>query len=61
MNLQEMIFALGEYWSRQNCIIHQPYDMEVGGTMHPQQVCGQGPELEWLCSTITSTDRWPLW
>ncbi|NLM94357.1 MAG: glycine--tRNA ligase subunit alpha [Firmicutes bacterium] len=36
MNLQEMIFALGEYWSRQNCIIHQPYDMEVGaGTMHP--------------------------
>ena len=36
MNFQEIILKLQEYWSRQNCIIYQPYDIEVGaGTMAP--------------------------
>lgn len=36
MNLQDLIVKLNEYWARQGCIIHQPYDMEVGaGTMIP--------------------------
>ncbi|MGI6036688.1 MAG: glycine--tRNA ligase subunit alpha [Limnochordia bacterium] len=36
MNLQEMILTLQSYWAQQNCLIQQPYDMEVGaGTMHP--------------------------
>ena len=33
---QDTILNLQKYWSRQGCIILQPYDMEVGaGTFHP--------------------------
>jgi glycyl-tRNA synthetase alpha chain len=36
MNLQEMILKLQGYWAAQDCIIYQPYDLEVGaGTMSP--------------------------
>ena len=35
LNFQEIIFKLQEYWSKQECAIIQPYDMEVGaGTSH---------------------------
>ena len=33
---QGLILALQDYWSRQGCVLLQPYDMEVGaGTFHP--------------------------
>ncbi len=33
---QGLIFALQDYWSKQGCVISQPFDMEVGaGTSHP--------------------------
>ena len=36
MNLQQIIFALEQYWSERGCLIHQPWDGEVGaGTMNP--------------------------
>ncbi|NEX17260.1 MAG: glycine--tRNA ligase subunit alpha [Halochromatium sp.] len=36
VSFQELIFTLERYWSRQGCVILQPYDMEVGaGTFHP--------------------------
>lgn len=36
MNLQDMILKLQGYWAAQDCIIYQPYDLEVGaGTMSP--------------------------
>lgn len=36
MNLQEMILTLQAYWAANECIIYQPYDLEVGaGTMSP--------------------------
>ena len=36
MNFQEVYFRLENFWSRQGCIIQQPYDIEVGaGTMNP--------------------------
>ena len=36
MNFQEIILKLQDYWSKRNCIIYQPYDIEVGaGTMSP--------------------------
>ncbi len=36
MNFQEIIQKLTDYWSRNNCVIEQPYDVEVGaGTMCP--------------------------
>ncbi len=32
---QELIFALQQYWSKQGCVVLQPYDMEMGaGTFH---------------------------
>ncbi len=35
MTLQEMILALQTYWANKNCVLQQPYDMEVGaGTFH---------------------------
>lgn len=37
MTFQEMILGLSRYWSEKGCVIHQPYDKEVGaGTMHPE-------------------------
>ncbi len=34
---QDLISTLQSYWSRQDCVIQQPYDVEVGaGTMHPE-------------------------
>ncbi len=36
LSFQDLILTLHAYWSRQGCVILQPYDMEVGaGTFHP--------------------------
>ncbi len=36
MYLQELILKLHAFWSFQGCVIHQPYDIEVGaGTFNP--------------------------
>ncbi|MCX7846039.1 MAG: glycine--tRNA ligase subunit alpha [Dictyoglomaceae bacterium] len=36
LTFQEIIFKLNEFWHSQECIIQQPYDIEVGaGTMNP--------------------------
>ena len=35
MTFQELIFDLQQFWAKQNCVIIQPYDLEVGaGTSH---------------------------
>jgi glycyl-tRNA synthetase alpha chain len=37
MTLQEVVFALERFWSGRGCLVHQPWDIEVGaGTMHPE-------------------------
>ncbi len=34
---QELLLKLEEYWVRRDCILQQPYDVELGaGTMHPE-------------------------
>jgi glycyl-tRNA synthetase alpha chain len=36
LSFQNLILTLHDYWSRQGCVILQPYDVEVGaGTLHP--------------------------
>jgi glycyl-tRNA synthetase alpha chain len=44
---QELILKLMHYWNKQNCVLQQPYDTEVGaGTMHPEtflRVLGSAP------------------
>jgi len=37
MTLQDIVSALQRYWAERGCLIHQPWDAEVGaGTMHPE-------------------------
>jgi glycyl-tRNA synthetase alpha chain len=47
LNFQELLLKLEEYWTRRDCILQQPYDIEVGaGTMHPEtflRVLGPDP------------------
>jgi glycyl-tRNA synthetase alpha chain len=47
VTLQEIVFALERFWSERGCLIHQPWDAEVGaGTMHPEtffRVLGKYP------------------
>lgn len=36
MNFQEIILKLADYWTKQGCLLVQPYDVEVGaGTFNP--------------------------
>ncbi len=36
MYLQDLILTLHDFWSKKGCVIHQPYDIEVGaGTFNP--------------------------
>ncbi len=46
MNFQQMIMALLDFWSRQGCVMMQPYDMEKGaGTFNPSTFLRSlGPE-----------------
>jgi glycyl-tRNA synthetase alpha chain len=35
-SLQELILRLSRFWASRDCVLQQPYDLEVGaGTMHP--------------------------
>src|ERR1700675_3686568 len=37
LNFQGLILRLSQFWADQNCVLQQPYDVEVGaGTMHPE-------------------------
>ncbi len=47
LTFQDLILKLMHFWSKQGCVLHQPYDTEVGaGTMHPEtflRVLGPSP------------------
>lgn len=37
LTFQDLVLKLEQYWTRRDCILQQPYDVEVGaGTMHPE-------------------------
>jgi glycyl-tRNA synthetase alpha chain len=37
LSFQDLLLRLEEYWTLRDCILQQPYDIEVGaGTMHPE-------------------------
>ncbi len=60
MTFQEVIFALGQFWSQRGCVIEQPYDVEVGaGTMCPAtflRVLGPEP---WRVGYVQPSRRAP--
>jgi glycyl-tRNA synthetase alpha chain len=47
LSFQDLLLTLEHYWTAQDCILQQPYDVEVGaGTMHPEtflRVLGPDP------------------
>ncbi len=58
LTFQELIFKLQEFWAKRNCLILQPYDMEVGaGTFHPATFLRAiGPE-PWNAAYVQSSRR----
>src|ERR1700722_18017036 len=46
-NFQELLLQLEKFWADRDCVLQQPYDVEVGaGTMHPEtflRVLGPSP------------------
>ena len=58
MNLQDVVFTLEAYWAERGCLVHQPWDAEVGaGTMHPEtflRVLGPKP---WRVAYVQPTRR----
>jgi glycyl-tRNA synthetase alpha chain len=55
---QELIFALQTYWSKQGCVVLQPYDMEMGaGTFHSATFLrAVGPE-PWRAAYVQPSRR----
>ncbi len=55
---QDTIFNLQKYWSKQGCIILQPYDLEVGaGTFHPATTLRSLGEKPWKTAYVQPSRR----
>ncbi len=55
---QDIILALQHFWSKQGCIILQPYDMEVGaGTFHPATTLRALGQKPWNCAYVQPSRR----
>ena len=55
---QDTILNLQTYWSKQGCVILQPYDMEVGaGTFHPGTILRALGEDEWFAAYVQPSRR----
>ena len=58
LSFQDLILTLHAYWSKQGCVILQPYDMRVGaGTFHPATTLrALGPD-RWNCAFVQPSRR----
>ncbi len=58
LTFQNLILALQDYWSKQGCVLLQPFDMEVGaGTFHPATFLRAiGPE-PWSAAYVQPSRR----
>ncbi len=58
LTFQELIQKLNDYWSKQGCLIMQPYDLEVGaGTFSPHTFLrALGPE-PWNAAYVEPSRR----
>jgi len=55
---QDTIFNLQKYWSKQGCVILQPYDMEVGaGTFHPATTLRSLGSKPWKAAYVQPSRR----
>ena len=55
---QETILNLQKFWSKQGCIILQPYDLEVGaGTFHPATTLRSLGQNPWKAAYVQPSRR----
>ena len=55
---QDTILALQKYWSKQGCVLLQPYDLEVGaGTFHPATTLRSLGEKSWKTAYVQPSRR----
>ena len=55
---QDTILNLQKYWSKQGCVILQPYDMEVGaGTFHPATTLRSLGPKSWKAAYVQPSRR----
>ena len=55
---QDTVFNLQKFWSKQGCIILQPYDMEVGaGTFHPATTLRSLGPKSWKSAYVQPSRR----
>ena len=58
LTFQETIFNLQKFWSKQGCIILQPYDLEVGaGTFHPATTLRSLGPKPWKAAYVQPSRR----
>ena len=58
LSFQGLILRLHDYWSRQGCVILQPYDVEVGaGTLHPATVLRALGPKPWNAAYVQPSRR----
>ncbi len=58
LSFQDLILTLHAYWSRQGCVILQPYDIEVGaGTLHPATVLRALGPKSWKAAYVQPSRR----
>ena len=55
---QDTVFNLQKFWSKQGCVILQPYDMEVGaGTFHPATTLRSLGPKSWRSAYVQPSRR----
>ena len=58
LTFQDTILNLQKYWSKQGCILLQPYDMEVGaGTFHPATTLRSLGPQPWKAAYVQPSRR----
>ena len=58
LSFQDTIFNLQKYWSKQGCVILQPYDLEVGaGTFHPATTLRSLGRKPWRTAYVQPSRR----
>jgi glycyl-tRNA synthetase alpha chain len=58
LSFQGLILALHDYWSRQGCVILQPYDVEIGaGTLAPATVLRALGPKPWRAAYVQPSRR----
>ncbi len=58
MSFQAIISKLNKFWEEQNCLILQPYDLEVGaGTFHPATLLKALGRKPWRCAYVQPCRR----